>query len=1241
MQDDPPDILFTSVEMLNQRMSDSEMRHLFGIGPKAQFAPPLMLLDEVHVYTGTYGAQVAYLLRRWSHLTKRRTGFVGLSATIAEGKTFFASLVSMDPGAVEEITPSPDNLTEEGAEYMLALRGDPVSQSSLLSTSIQTLMLASRLVDRREDFHPKSRPFSGWRAFAFTDQVDATNRLFYDLRDAEGLTLRGSPATLKHPNGGLAHMRLPGPSLRRYEGGQDWRLSQAVGHDLSSRHRVERTTAYDTGVDQNAPIVVATAALEVGYDDPAVGVVVQHKAPRDMAQFLQRKGRAGRTRHMRPWTIMVLSDYGRDRLAYQAYEQFFDPELPPRDLPLSNRYIRRMQATYALLDYLGVKMQKGEPGGSVWRDLSGPHIFPAVGKWPQSVKANLSQLIRDLKFPLAPAEWTSLKGRAMQVAPASAGNDGWQGVNQLGSRLRRQRLVELLRGLLDDTAQTETFADFVGSALGLPREEVEPLLWDHPRPLLLGAVPTAMRRLVTNWRAHNIDHADRAADGPLPEFFPATLFSDLSLPEVGLLPQGEALPVTHLPALQALTEFAPGKVSRRLDVPLWIGPTQDELILLLDSGQSEAVIDVEPWFNLDPQPSCDYVEAGKIQSVRAFRPLDLKLIPTPSRQPGNRPEVLDKSNARLLWQSQIFGRAPIVVFASPAQRVGIARLVEQVSVHTHATQSQATVRRYAMASKVDLRLRRGNLRVDHSATWHFERNGLPCGIGFELEVDALCFKLKLPTSPVTDIREADLAVQRAARSARYAWEAQHGESLAPVEGNAFLRAWLAQIFQVAAVQFAAERNLSLADAIDELGKESECDRLISVLHTIFQSPEASEGDEDDGPIDTSTEPRLRQHLKESLARQTVIAALKDLARTTLTDPFEDEWQPWLLRAIRQTFGAALVEAIQQACPQVNAEELVVDIDPGPLEDGSLREDVELWISESNPGGNGLIEQVVNALATDTAQFYRMIESALGPSEFEIIDTQLRQFQRWLGTNTPDADIVSHASAIRGARSSQEARDHLAQLRRSLIASGQAVFHGYVAALGTRMLRPGTPPELDELLVEVLRVWDDIEARLGVEVDARVVCALFSSDSRLDRAFLASGFDLPTVNREPWRFSVLTGVIWARGHALRTTSLPLSSRFSDIPAVTDRMFLSAWLSEDDEPIRTGKTDWLYQLHERLRNHGRATLAIDPCGVEAINEVMGAIVTVPVQLEYLNVYPKLVSVTRHRGEVRLHLELEATA
>jgi len=125
MIEDPPDILFTSVEMMNQRLADSQIRHLFGLGPRAPRAPALMLLDEVHLYTGTFGAQTAHLLRRWSHLSRRQTQFVGLSATIADGTAFFASLVGLDRSVVEEIAPNPDHMTSEGAEYMLALRGDP------------------------------------------------------------------------------------------------------------------------------------------------------------------------------------------------------------------------------------------------------------------------------------------------------------------------------------------------------------------------------------------------------------------------------------------------------------------------------------------------------------------------------------------------------------------------------------------------------------------------------------------------------------------------------------------------------------------------------------------------------------------------------------------------------------------------------------------------------------------------------------------------------------------------------------------------------------------------------------------------------------------------------------------------------------------------------------------------------------------------------------------------------------
>lgn len=1224
MIDDPPDILFTSVEMMNQRLADSQVRHLFGLGPKAPRAPALMLLDEVHLYTGTFGAQTAHLIRRWSHLSRRHTQFVGLSATIADGASFFANLVGLDRSVVEEIAPNPEHMTSEGAEYMLALRGDPVSQAALLSTSIQALMLASRLLDRRERFASGAQPFAGWRCFAFTDQLDATNRLFYDLRDAEGRTEQGHPANRRHPNGGLAHLRRASGDLRRYEGGQDWRALEANGHDLSARHRVERTTALDTGVSHEAEMVVATAALEVGYDDPAVGVVLQHKAPRDMAQFLQRKGRAGRTRHMRPWTIMVLSDYGRDRLAYQAYEQFFDPELPPRELPLSNRYIRRMQATYALIDYLGVTMQQGEPVGSVWRDLAGPQDNNFDG-WPPAEVARVKKI--EASFPLTLEAWRSLQ-RTTYRAPRAPNPHA--GSNWLQARLRRIYLAQQLAGLLKDPARSEEFTRFLTQALGLPREEVDALLWEHPRPLLLTVVPTALRRLVTNWRAHRQEGVDRQNGHPLPEFIPGTLFSDLALPEVQLL--GGPYDDIALPVLQALNEFAPGKVSRRLDDALWIGLSEDQLASDIAAGITDRDIDVGPLYELDPQFSFHLLEEGHIQAYEAWRPRAIRLTPPPGR-----PQVRDTSNARLIWRTQIFGRRVGNSFESPFDRVGIARLVRLVSVHTHASQSAATVRRYAVASNANLRVASGNTTVDHTALWRFTKDGRPCGIGFEVEADALCFHMNLPTSPSASLLQEDPAILRAARSARFQWEAQHGIALDAVAGNVFLRGWLAQIFKVAAVSLAQEREISLGEAIELLRSVGELPRLRNVLVTIFQSPEAPD---DDDASHQGTEPRLRAKLTNAFADAGTREALAALAHRVLVAPVDVSWDDWLRRAQMQTFAAALMDAIQQACPQVDPDDLMVDTDPGPTESGEARLETQLWISEANPGGNGLVEQVVEAIATRPDHFYRRIEAALGPSEFEQIDIQLRDYVDRIGGHTPDDGWIDATQAVRSAVSTQEAQASLLTLRQFLAAQGHAVFHGYISAISNRLLRPNSPPDLDQLLAELLQQWAALEARLGVEVDARVMCAVFSRDPRIDNAFAAADFGLPTHQIETWRFSMLLGVLWARGHELRAHALPVSERFAESPMTTDRLLLAPWVSRPTIPIAADAADLQEQLHQQLRHHGQAIVSAPP-NPDMIHRVICLAATAPVQLEYLNVYPRLTSVVRVLGHVALHFELEATA
>lgn len=1240
MQKNPPDILFTSVEMLNQRMADSNMRHLFGLGPQRTCTPSLVLLDEVHVYSGTYGAQVGHLLRRWNHLAGRKARFVGLSATITEGERYFGALVGLSERVVKEIKPRPEDLESEGAEYLVALRGDPVSQAALLSTSIQALMLGSRLLDTRAQFDQRTRPFGGWRAFAFTDQMDATNRLFVDLLDAEGRNANGSTNNWRHPHGGLARLRsMDALNFRRYEAGQDWRMPALNGHDLSTKHKVGRTTAYDTGVAVDTEIVVATAALEVGYDDDAVGLVLQHKAPRDLAQFLQRKGRAGRTRHMRPWTIMVLSDYGRDRLAYQSYETFFDPELPARDLPMGNRYVQRMQAAYALIDYLGIKTQKGFPKGSIWQDLSGP---PALHlNISQRMREELKRLVGTKAFPIDEQEAKKLENAVYQVVRTAKHALATSSARKrLAYYLRIRYLKKLLAAFINQPEEVESFTQHLMYAMGLRREVVDALLWKHPRPILLEVVPTALRRIERNWEANGESEADYRTGNPLPEFVPATLFSDLCLPEVRI-DRPRADRDSFLAVQQAIGEMAPGKVSKRYDDALWLGMDEDQLQEACLGGKSEHDVDAEisVWYDLDTTGSFYEETDGRIDTRLAFRPRTLKLRPPPGGPNQHSALVKQTSNARIVWSSQVFARRTGREFYPPKGKVGIVDLISTVFAHTHTAQCPATVRRYAVGSRAELRTG-GSLAAaigeKPRINFRFVHEGKPAGVGFEIDVDALRFELNIPRHPHKEIELGDGPTLRALRTARYFWELRYGDVLQSIEPNMFVRNWMGDIFLTGVMQHCLGTGEDLLSGLDHVSSHPDHLKAESILDVLFQSPQASDDGNDQSDEGRSPD-ALRQTLIDTIKRPDVIAALRSIG-AHLVEEIGPSWDPWLLRVIKDTLAAAVLEAIQTCCPQVDTDDLVVDVRSGPTESGDPEVGHRMWITEANPGGNGLIEQVIDALAIDPVGFYRQIEGALDASEFEIIDSQLRDFIHRIGDTKPEWELLRAVHAVRNSESTTQAHEAITEVRKQLVAIGHSVFHGYVAALANRLLRPGTPNEFDSFLADFIREWTRLESHYRVEIDARVICALFSEDRRIDSAFGDAGVDLPPeAQRGVWRFSILMGVIWARGHALRSNALPLRQRYERIdPVTTERLLLRRWLTPEEVPVDALKADWRIEVHEALKVRGRACIRV-PKNKRVLDSVVQELITTPIQLEYLNVYCRLAHVHRSVDAIVLMVEL----
>jgi ATP-dependent helicase Lhr and Lhr-like helicase len=635
IQATPPDLLFTTTEMLNRNSANAGLGRVMGW--TGQTAPSLVLLDEVHTYSGVHGAQVALLLRRWRHAANRPATIVGLSATLTDAERFFADLTGLRPAEVEYITPAATSLAGEGREYTVALRADPVSGANLLSTSIQTAMLFGRILD------PPSRPFLfGTTGFLFTDDLDVTNRFYDDLRDAEGGQSRSGQPGRKPVLADLRSPELP-QQADRYRDGQSWDLVDKIGRYLApdlhaGELRIGRTSSQDAGIDLDADLVVATSSLELGFNDPRVGLVLQHKTPHDSAALIQRRGRAGRIRGTRPITVITLSDYGRDRLAYQGYETLFAPQLAARQLPVTNRYVLKIQAAQSLMDWLGGDIRRTHP-------FADP--------------------------------------RSLLTAPAS--NSGRHDDNA------RRWLADRLQELLVNPNAQDKLARYLQAALQISADEAQAVLWEQPRSLLLAVAPTALRRLRSNWRPMR-DDPGAAPRAFLPEFVTRALFEPLNVPEVELeLPFETSQDGERLPIARALREAVPGRVSHRY------GYQRDEhraWIPLPDPGLD--TIELDDTIVPDALPVGRWhPHARHGEGFEAVRPYRLRLQAPPE-------EVSSSSQGIPQWATQILlaGQAPPSDADVPKPSPWHNRILS-VGFASHAAGNPVEVRRMTTGADCD------------------------------------------------------------------------------------------------------------------------------------------------------------------------------------------------------------------------------------------------------------------------------------------------------------------------------------------------------------------------------------------------------------------------------------------------------------------------------------------------------------------------------------------------------------
>jgi ATP-dependent helicase YprA (DUF1998 family) len=100
-------------------------------------------------------------------------------------------------------------------------------------------------------------------------------------------------------------------------------------------------------------LIPSSPSLEVGYDDDAIQLVYQHKAPRSAASFIQRRGRTGPHPNDSPIIITLLWPHRRDDAFYFFRpEALYDPAFDDIPLKAGNFNVQRPHALLAFFDQL-------------------------------------------------------------------------------------------------------------------------------------------------------------------------------------------------------------------------------------------------------------------------------------------------------------------------------------------------------------------------------------------------------------------------------------------------------------------------------------------------------------------------------------------------------------------------------------------------------------------------------------------------------------------------------------------------------------------------------------------------------------------------------------------------------------------------------------------------------------------------------------------------------------------------
>jgi hypothetical protein len=353
----------------------------------------------------------------------------------------------------------------------------------------------------------------------------------------------------------------------------------------------------------------------------------------------------------------------------------------------------------------------------------------------------------------------------------------------------------------------------------------------------------------------------------------------------------------------------------------------------------------------------------------------------------------------------------------------------------------------------------------------------------------------------------------------------------------------------------------------------------------------------------------------------------------LEDPDLEQFGRWLRRSIIETLGEALLQACAAAAPRHAAvDTLIVDIQEGV--DGDI---ARVWMTESTLGGAGVLQAFAERFAAEPRIFFSAIEAALAPTDLELVDGGLRAI---LQLATSDTDIAEGIARLRATIAHGERAALWQALSRNLSNRGGIdISHALGVSFNSRLLRAGSGPELDSLLLALQDHWDRLEARFGLLIGLREFAYICSKDAALSariRTYLSNTLPAAAASHVTI-LAAVTSLLWPREAHLRQKVLHSYNPYRQARTTDPALVRHILLTRTVLTVDLADADWQTQFTEALEEQGMCRLAARGADAPLMRAALVRLVATPVDVGCLQFFPIIERVERLEGRILVSLAL----